>query len=407
MNDIMKESKYKGKKCFVIMPFRTKDGIDFDYVYHELIERAVEGLRIECDRCDEIVGSGSIHIKMFRGIFDAEVSIVDITLMQNANVFYELGVRHALHKNVTIVICKQSHLANIPFNINGINILGYEIDTKKNLMDSRKRIREHIVKGLDDNKSIDSIVYNALPDLSVERRPKPIDKVEEKLYKLSFKPDTKIGYITGNLKNIKNVDVWVNSENTYMQMARHFDTRSISSTIRYGGAKKDKTGYVIEDTIANDLRDVIGRRDSLPPGTVIDTTAGELQRTNMVKRVFHAASVIGQPGVGYTLIPNITDCIRNALELADSAELVGLGLQSILFPLMGAGTSRASAQEMADKLIEAAVCYFEDIKNAKAKSRIKRVYFLVYTEQDREICRHKLINDPRIDTKGEKVSSSK
>ena len=46
MNDKVKESKYKGKKCFVIMPFGKKlvDGkeLDFDYVNHELIEKAVE-----------------------------------------------------------------------------------------------------------------------------------------------------------------------------------------------------------------------------------------------------------------------------------------------------------------------------------------------------------------------------
>jgi len=38
--------------------------------------------------------------------------------------------------------------------------------------------------------------------------------------------------ITGDIQNIKEIDVWVNSENTNMQMARHFE-RSISAIIRY------------------------------------------------------------------------------------------------------------------------------------------------------------------------------
>jgi choline kinase len=140
----MKDSKYKGKKCFVIMPFGTKQDIDFNHIYHELIKKAVEEIGIDCDRCDEIVDTGSIHKKMFRGIFDAEVSVVDITLEDNLNVFYELGVRHALHKNVTLVIAKKNQLQKIPFNINGISILWYDIDTPEQLLESRKKICKNI-----------------------------------------------------------------------------------------------------------------------------------------------------------------------------------------------------------------------------------------------------------------------
>lgn len=394
----MENNRYAGKKCFVIMPFgkKTVDGreLDFDYVYHELIEKAVRELGVDCERCDEILGTGSIYKKMFRGIFDADVSVVDIT-SQNPNVFYELGIRHALHKHVTLVIGRSDNLQKIPFNIHGISILGYDIDSSAQLETSRKKIRDLIQNGL-EKRSPDSIVHEALDDLRVERRSRNIETREEKLYPLLHFPGRQIGYITGNIKNIKNMDVWVNSENTNMQMARHFE-HSISSAIRYGGARKDRTGYVIDDLIADDLRDAVRGRDSLPPATIIDTTAGELERTNGVKRIFHAASVIGQPGVGYMPIHNIADCIRNSLELADSQELEGTGIQSILFPLMGTGTKRMSAQDTADQLIDAAVSYFED----NPDSRVNKVCFLAFTEQDREICRHKFFTDPRIATPGE------
>ena len=394
----MATNKYAGKKCFVIMPFGKKqvDGkdLDFDYVYHELIEKAIKELGVDCERCDEILGTGSIHKKMFRGIFDADVSVVDIT-SQNPNVFYELGVRHALHKHVTLVIGKSDNLQKIPFNINGISIFGYNIDSTEQLEISRKKIRDIIQDGL-DKQSPDSIVHDALDDLKVERKSKIIETREEKLYQLLNVRGKQIGYITGNIKNIRNVDVWVNSENTNMQMARHYE-RSISATIRYGGAKKDRTGYVVDDLIANDLQEATRGRDALPPGTIMDTTAGELEKTNGVKRIFHAASVIGQPGVGYLPIHNIADCIRNSLELADSEEMEGKGIQSILFPLMGTGATRMSAQVTADKLIDAAVSYFEDNPN----SRVSKAYFLADTEQAREICRHKFITDPRIATPGE------
>ena len=390
-------NKYAGKKCFVIMPFGKKkdiDGyeVDFDRVYHELIYKAVKELGVDCERCDEIIGTGSIHKKMFRGIFDADVSVVDITSL-NPNVFYELGVRHALHKYVTLVIRKNSSLP-IPFNINGLTILGYDIDSDDQLERCRKKIRNHIQNGL-DTQGIDSIIYDTLDDLKVEKRARIIETMDEKLYQIVGVPGKQIGYVTGNLINVNHVDIWVNSENTNMQMARHYEF-SISATIRYEGATKDGNGYVVDDLIAKDLRKVTRGRDCLP-GNIMVTTAGELEKSNNVKKIFHAAAVICEPRSGYRPINNIAQCVRNALKKADSEELAPLQMHSILFPLMGTVATRSSAQETANKLIDEAVEYIRQ----NPRSRIDKIYFLAYTEQDREICQHKFLHDPRIATPGE------
>ena len=399
----MDNNKYAGKKCFVIMPFGKKDvldgkgnvidTVDFNQVYDQLIKKAVEEIGIECERCDEIPESGSIHKKMFKGIFEADVALVDITSL-NPNVFYELGVRHALHKFVTVVIQKKSDQP-LPFNIRGLSITSYEMTTEDLIESARKNICELIENGM-DKQNTDSIVHDALDDeVKVERKPKPIDKKEVYTYDLVKAPGKQVGIITGDIQNIKEVDIWVNSENTNMQMARHYE-RSISATIRYLGAKKDRAGRVTEDLVANDLREAVGTND-VAPGTIIYTTSGELEKSNNVKRIFHAASVSGQPGRGYTPIADITECVRNALEKVDSSELANEELHSILFPLMGTGTTHLSPQGVANQLIDVAVAYMEE--NPKAK--IDKIYFLAYNEQDREICRHKFINDPRIATPDE------
>src|SRR6185312_11633516 len=113
--------------CFVVMPFGDKVNIDrkaieemrrsvaeekpvsaeyvtpidFDRVYREIIEPTAIGLGLSCVRCDHIKGAGSIHEDMFQHIRIADVVIVDISTL-NANVFYELGVRHVLQKRVTV-----------------------------------------------------------------------------------------------------------------------------------------------------------------------------------------------------------------------------------------------------------------------------------------------------------------
>ena len=102
------------RMCFVIMPIRTKadaarsDEVDFDRVYREIIKPAVEslnlqGLVIEVIRSDEVERAGLIQERMIEYIADADVAVVDITT-QNPNVFYELGVRHALRDRVTVLI---------------------------------------------------------------------------------------------------------------------------------------------------------------------------------------------------------------------------------------------------------------------------------------------------------------
>jgi len=270
-------------------------------------------------------------------------------------------------------------------------MLEYKLDDPENLESGKKKIGKFIKNGL-TSQTVDSPVYEVMDNLKVEMSPKKIGKKETYLYQIVKVPGKQIGMITGDIQNIKEIDVWVNSENTNMQMARHFE-RPISATIRYPGAMKDRAGRVSEDLIANDLHNATGT-SGVAPGTVIYTTAGELQKSHNVKKIFHAASVSGQHGRGYTPIADITECVRNALELADSANMANEDIHSILFPLMGTGITKMSAQGIANQLIDAAVSYIEE----NPQSKIDKIYFLAHNEQDRDICRHTFINDPRIAT---------
>jgi O-acetyl-ADP-ribose deacetylase (regulator of RNase III) len=385
-----------GKKCFVIMPFGEKkdlDGksIDFDKIYRDFIKDAVAELGIECVRCDEIAETGWIHSKMFKHIFEADVAVVDITAL-NPNVFYELGTRHALNKHVTVLIRKAG--TPTPFNIQGFQMLEYNPESPESIANGKQRICEFIKNGL-ASQVVDSPVYEVLDNLKVEVKPKRLSKKETYMYQLVNVPGKQIGMITGDIQNIKEIDVWVNSENTNMQMARPFE-RSISAVIRYLGAKKDIAGRITIDLIADELRSLVGMSD-VPPSIVIPTGSGELQKSHNVKKIFHAAAVIGQPGRGYMPITDINECIRNSLELIDSEDMAGEEIHSILFPLMGTGTTQLSAQGIANLLIDTAVCYLEE----NPESKVEKIYFLAYNEQDLELCKHTFVNDPRIATPDE------
>jgi len=119
------------RTCFVIMPFRIKtdvarsDEVNFDRVYEDIIKRGVErlnneGLVIKCIRSDEVERAGLIQERMIEYIADADVAVVDIT-SQNPNVFYELGVRHALRDRVTVLLRRKG--TSNPFNIAGMTAI--------------------------------------------------------------------------------------------------------------------------------------------------------------------------------------------------------------------------------------------------------------------------------------------
>ncbi|MGH3825351.1 MAG: NUDIX domain-containing protein [Pseudonocardiaceae bacterium] len=131
--------------------------------------------------------------------------------------------------------------------------------------------------------------------------------VQEHCYRIRKRPQRQIHVITGDIREWPGIDVWVNSENTNMQMARFYD-RSLSAMIRYEGAEKDDNGEAIDDTIARELAAAVGGRESVTPGTVYVTGAGALAATRGVKKIFHAATTQGVPGSGYQVMRDVEKC---------------------------------------------------------------------------------------------------
>ncbi|NGZ11929.1 MAG: DUF4071 domain-containing protein [Nitrospira sp. LK70] len=94
--------------AFVAMPFGVKkDGqgneIDFNRVYGELIKPALEAAGLEVFRADEEERAGDIRTDMFQELLIADLVVADLTI-DNPNVWYELGVRHALRARGVVLI---------------------------------------------------------------------------------------------------------------------------------------------------------------------------------------------------------------------------------------------------------------------------------------------------------------
>ena len=110
--------------AFVAMPYGTKEGIDFNRIYSEYIKPALESAGFEVFRADEESRAGSIHTDMFQELLLADLVVVDLSI-DNPNVWYELGVRHALRaRGVLQIQCRRDYL---PFDVHGQRTLRYHI----------------------------------------------------------------------------------------------------------------------------------------------------------------------------------------------------------------------------------------------------------------------------------------
>lgn len=108
---------------FIVRPFGTKNGIDFDGVETRLIRPAMQQAGLSGGTTGELLQQGNIRTDMFEQLLIADVVIADIS-MHNANVFYELGIRHALRDKHTFLINSQG--ADVPFDLKTDRYLSYD-----------------------------------------------------------------------------------------------------------------------------------------------------------------------------------------------------------------------------------------------------------------------------------------
>ena len=109
-----------GDSCFVMQPFAQPYGGYYEKVFKPAIEKAgLQAVRADA----EIFGTGKIIDQVWRGLNNAKVLIAELTT-RNVNVFYELGLAHALQKPVVLI---SSNETDVPFDLKHIRVIYYDV----------------------------------------------------------------------------------------------------------------------------------------------------------------------------------------------------------------------------------------------------------------------------------------
>lgn len=121
------------------MPFKD----EFKQVYHDAINPACEKANFQSLRVDELQGVFNINKKIIQYIFKSDAIIADLTSW-NPNVFYELGVAHAID-NKTVMIIQEDE--EVPFDVSNYRCIKYT----------------HLEKGLEE---LSNKIYGSLSSIN-------------------------------------------------------------------------------------------------------------------------------------------------------------------------------------------------------------------------------------------------
>jgi hypothetical protein len=167
---------------FIVRPFGTKsvttkkDGkdisvdVDFDAIDRLLIQAALARNGLRGVTTGVIAEAGNIRLDMFQMLITHDVVIADISI-SNANVFYELGIRHGLRPKGTILLRFPTVGADVPFDLKTDRYIAYDREKPEAAVDPlASAIKDTIRAMRSSDQRADSPVFLLLPEL---RAPDP------------------------------------------------------------------------------------------------------------------------------------------------------------------------------------------------------------------------------------------
>jgi hypothetical protein len=123
------------------MPFAEK----FEPIYEDHIRRVVSDAGLSSQRADEIASTNLITWDIWERINKSRFVIADLT-DRNPNVFYEVGLAHAISKEVILLT---QNMGDIPFDLQSLRFIVYEY-SPRGMVEFEKKLKlaiEAVLKG--------------------------------------------------------------------------------------------------------------------------------------------------------------------------------------------------------------------------------------------------------------------
>ncbi len=179
------------KKCFVVSPIGEEGSvtrINADKLFKYIIKPVCADCDFEAIRVDKLNDANSITQTIIDYLDKSELVIADIT-EHNPNVFYEMGYRARTKKPI---IHLKSKGENLPFDINTIRALEYDLTDLDSVEEIKKRL----------TKTIESFNYSEFTDVSEKEESN--DSVSSAVMPTLYQIIDSLDDIKKEIKNINN-----------------------------------------------------------------------------------------------------------------------------------------------------------------------------------------------------------
>lgn len=143
MADKKTTAEPKAKRCFMITPIGDA-GSEIrkhaDWVFKFAVQPVMAEKGFESTRADMMDDPFMINDSVFAAIDEADICVADLTNL-NANVFYELGIRHALEKPVIHI----AHVGTrIPFDTANYRTIWFDLTSIESMQELKGQIASHV-----------------------------------------------------------------------------------------------------------------------------------------------------------------------------------------------------------------------------------------------------------------------
>ena len=160
----------ENNNAFVLMPFSEP----LNEVYEFLIKGALTEAGYNVSRADDIKSQSNILEGIISGIMQSSLIVADLT-DSNANVYYELGIAHALQKKVVLIT---QEIEELPFDLRSYRVIPYSTHFSK-MNEAKVTLKELAKEALDGTLPFGNPVKNYGAILSTNTSISVLDTINE------------------------------------------------------------------------------------------------------------------------------------------------------------------------------------------------------------------------------------
>jgi hypothetical protein len=175
------KARQANKKCFVVAPIGSAES-DIrkrsDQVFEFLLQPILEGFGYEAIRADMINHPGIITSQIIEHLVNDELVVADLT-GSNANVLYELAVRHTVRKPVIQIMAAGERL---PFDIGQSRTIFFNYQELSNVESFKKILKKQIASIEQNPDQISNPVSNFLSLQQIKESDNPASQITADVY---------------------------------------------------------------------------------------------------------------------------------------------------------------------------------------------------------------------------------